>query len=176
MADGAAAIESGERGAAAAPLIEARGLRKAYGRRLVLDGVNLTAYAGEVVGLLGPNGAGKTTTLGILATLLRPDAGTLAIAGHDGRVATAAVRRQLGFVPQSIALYPSLSGARNLELFARLHGLDRRTARTRTQLMLEEIGLADRAGDPVATLSGGMRRRLNLACGIVHRPRVLLLD
>ena len=122
MADGAAAFESGELGAPATPLVAAYGLRKAYGSRLVLDGVNLTARAGEVVGLLGPNGAGKTTTLGILATLLRPDAGTVRIAGLDSRAATAAVRRQLGFVPQSIALYPSLSGARNLELFARLHG------------------------------------------------------
>jgi len=180
MAKGMAAVQPGGLGAsvaeAVAPLIEARGLRKAYGPRLVLDGVSLSAQAGEVVGLLGPNGAGKTTTLGILATMLRPDSGSIRIAGLDARVATAAVRRQLGFVPQSIALYPSLSAARNLELFARLHGLDRRAARQRTRLMLEEVGLAERAGDAVATLSGGMQRRLNLACGIVHRPRVLLLD
>jgi ABC-2 type transport system ATP-binding protein len=157
-------------------LVAARGLRKAYGLRVVLDGLDLAAHAGEVVGLLGPNGAGKSTTLGILATQLKPDAGEIQIAGLDCRVQTPAVRRQLGFVPQSIALYPSLSGLRNVELFARMHGLDRRVARKNAWLMLEEVGLAERAHDSAATLSGGMQRRLNLACGIVHQPSVVLLD
>jgi ABC-2 type transport system ATP-binding protein len=157
-------------------LVEARGLRKSYGPRVVLDGLDLAAHAGEVVGLLGPNGAGKSTTLGILATHLKPDSGDIRIAGIDCRVQASTVRRFLGFVPQRIALYPSLSGIRNIELFARMHGLDRRTARKRALRMLEEVGLSERSRDPVETLSGGMQRRLNLACGLVHHPSVVLLD
>jgi ABC-2 type transport system ATP-binding protein len=160
----------------ASVLIEATGLRKSYGARLVLDGVSLAVSAGEIVGLLGPNGAGKTTTLLILATLLRPDAGEIRVAGMTPPSAGDALRRKLGFVPQSVALYPSLTGLQNLELFARLHGLGRREARREAMRVLEEVGLAERAHDSVAVLSGGMKRRLDLACGMVHRPEVLLLD
>src|ERR1700674_4310522 len=156
-------------------LLEAIGLRKSYGSRLVLDGVSLTVKAGEVVGLLGPNGAGKTTTLSLLATLIEPDAGAVRISGAIASPRHYALRRRLGFVPQAIALYPSLSGFRNLELFARLHGISSRRARSESMRVLEEVGLAERAHDPVATLSGGMQRRLNLACGLVHRPDLLLL-
>lgn len=157
-------------------LIEAIALRKSYGPRLVLNGVSLAVRRGEVVGLLGPNGAGKTTTISILATLLRPDAGEVRIGGMIASAGGSAVRRRLGFVPQSLALYRSLSGLQNLELFARLHGIGRHEARAESMRALEEVGLAERAQDPVAMLSGGMQRRLNLACGIVHRPEVLLLD
>jgi ABC-2 type transport system ATP-binding protein len=157
-------------------LLEATGLRKSYGSRLVLDGVSLTVNAGEIVGLLGPNGAGKTTTLSLLATLIEPDSGSFRIAGAVPSRRHRALRRRLGFVPQAIALYPSLSGFRNLELFARLHGIARQKARSESMRVLEEVGLAERAHDPVATLSGGMQRRLNLACGLVHRPDLLLLD
>ncbi|HKV54588.1 MAG TPA: ABC transporter ATP-binding protein [Candidatus Binataceae bacterium] len=154
-------------------LIEAVALRKSYGARLALDGVSMAVRRGEVLGLLGPNGAGKTTTLSILATLLRPDAGEVRIGDVAAGVA---VRRKLGLVPQSLALYRSLTGRQNLELFARLHGIRQPEARAVSTRALEEVGLAERAQDPVATLSGGMQRRLNLACGIVHRPEVLLLD
>jgi ABC-2 type transport system ATP-binding protein len=157
-------------------LIEAIALRKRYGTRLVLDDVNLAVRRGEVVGLLGPNGAGKTTTISILATLLRPNAGEVRIGGIAARTDVNTVRRKLGVVPQSLALYRSLSGLQNLELFARLHGIDRRKARREALRALAEVGLSERAHDPVVTLSGGMQRRLNLACGIVHRPEVLLLD
>jgi ABC-2 type transport system ATP-binding protein len=160
---------------ALSPLLQASSLRKSYGRRLILNGVNLKLNAGEIVGLLGPNGAGKTTTLSILATLVTPDSGEIRIAGE-----LPARRRQLvgrlGFVPQAIALYPSLSGFQNLEIFARMHRLPRRRARSEVARVLAEVGLADRGHDPVAVLSGGMQRRLNLACGMVHRPNVLLLD
>jgi ABC-2 type transport system ATP-binding protein len=159
-----------------AALLEAIGLRKSYGSRLVLDGVSLAVNAGEVVGLLGPNGAGKTTTLSLLATLIDPDDGTVRIAGAIPSPKHYALRRRLGFVPQAIALYPSLSGFRNLELFARLHGISRHQAGIESMRVLEEVGLAERAHDPVAVLSGGMKRRLNLACGLVHRPDLLLLD
>jgi ABC-2 type transport system ATP-binding protein len=157
-------------------VIEVQGLRKSYGARLALDCVTLDVRAGEVAGLLGPNGAGKTTTLSILATLIAPDAGTLRILGFDGRTCQAAIRRSLGFVPQSIALYPSLTAAENLQLFLRMHGLNRATARDACGKTLEMVGLAERAADPVAILSGGMQRRLNLACGIAHQPEILLLD
>ncbi|HXD91207.1 MAG TPA: ABC transporter ATP-binding protein, partial [Candidatus Binataceae bacterium] len=157
-------------------LIEAVALRKSYGSRRVLDEVSLAVRRGEVVGLLGPNGAGKTTTISILAMLLRPDAGEVRICGAVARSGENAIRRKLGYVPQSLALYRSLSGRQNLELFARLHGIERGAARAASIRALETVGLVDRAHDPVATLSGGMQRRLNLACGIVHHPEVLLLD
>jgi ABC-2 type transport system ATP-binding protein len=160
----------------AAPHIEATGLRKNYGSRVVLDDLSLSVNSGEVVGLLGPNGAGKTTTLMILATLLKPDAGEVRLGGTLARPGSLNVRRQLGFVPQSIALYPSLSGRQNLDLFARLHGMGAQEARREGMLALEEVGLGDRADDTISELSGGMQRRLNLACGLVHRPQVLLLD
>ena len=161
---------------AAEIVIEAIGLRKSYGPRVALDGVTLAVSRGEVVGLLGPNGAGKTTTISILATLLRPDAGEVRIAGISSRSGRNELRRKLGFVPQSLALYPSLTALQNLELFARLHGIGRREARADSMRVLREVGLAERVRDPVVVLSGGMKRRLNLACGLVHRPDVLLLD
>jgi linearmycin/streptolysin S transport system ATP-binding protein len=157
-------------------VIEALGLRKNYGSRLVLDGVNLSVARGEVVGLLGPNGAGKTTTLSIVATLLAPDEGGIRIDGLDARANPAAVRLKLGYVPQAIAVYPPLTPMQNLVLFARVHGLSAREARTRAAEVLGVLGLTERAHDAVWTLSGGMKRRLNLACGLVHRPGALLLD
>ena len=156
--------------------IEVQQIRKSYGARLALDGVTLDVGAGEVVGLLGPNGAGKTTTLSILATLIEPDSGVVRIAGLDVRTHRATIRQRLGFVPQSLALYPSLNASQNLRLFLRVHGLDRKAARQACKNALDVAGLADRAKDPVSILSGGMQRRLNLACGIAHLPQVLLLD
>jgi ABC-2 type transport system ATP-binding protein len=156
--------------------IEAAHLRKSYGARVAVDDLTFSVNAGEVVGLLGPNGAGKTTTLSMLATLIEPDAGGIRIAGLDSRAAPDDLRRKLGFVPQSIALYPPLSAFQNLEVFAKIHGLARRLAEARCIATLEAVGLRDRANDPVWTLSGGMKRRLNLACGMVHRPEALLLD
>src|SRR5215471_16798909 len=141
---------------AAEIVIEAIGLRKSYGPRVALDGVTLAVSRGEVVGLLGPNGAGKTTTISILATLLRPDAGEVRIAGISSRSGRNELRRKLGFVPQSLALYPSLTALQNLELFARLHGIGRREARADSMRVLREVGLAERVRDPVAVLSGGM--------------------
>ncbi len=158
------------------PLVRVSELRKSYGSRLVLDNVSFDVAAGEIVGLLGPNGAGKTTTLSILATLRNPDAGNVTIAGHDLRREPRAVRRRLGLAPQSIAIYPSLSAFQNVELFARIHGLTAAAARSATAAALEIVGLDERAHESAATLSGGMRRRVNLACAMVHRPEILLLD
>ena len=156
--------------------LEAIGLRKCYGERVALDGVSLGVERGEIVGLLGPNGAGKTTTLSILATLLEADSGSVHAAGLSAQTDRNALRRKLGFVPQAIALYPTLSARQNLELFARIHGAGRRAATAAAGAALEAVGLAARAHDPVSVLSGGMKRRLNLACAMVHHPEILLLD
>jgi ABC-2 type transport system ATP-binding protein len=155
--------------------ISLRDVGRTFGATRALADVDLDLNPG-VIGLLGPNGAGKTTTLSILATVLAPDSGSLRILGFDAYTQKKGIRRSLGFVPQSIALYPSLTAAENLQLFLRMHGLNRGAARDACAQTLQVVGLADRAGDPVATLSGGMQRRLNLACGISHQPQILLLD
>ena len=159
-----------------APPILVDGLHKRYGAQLALCGVSFEAAAGEIVGLLGPNGAGKSTTLGVLATLLRFDAGRVAVAGHALPAGAARARRALGLVPQQVAVYPTLGAHENLRFFARALGLGGREAARSAAAALDLVGLAARADEPVARLSGGMRRRLNLACGILHRPAVLLLD
>ena len=161
---------------AQAPLLEAIGISKSYGARLVLHNVSLAVRPGEIAALLGPNGAGKTTTLSILATLLKPDSGHVLINGQPRKSDPAGLGRMLGLVPQSLALYPTLSAAQNVWHFARMQGLSHNDAIEHCRRALEEVGLGDRAGDPMHALSGGMKRLLNLACGIVHRPSVLLLD
>lgn len=143
---------------------------------MAIDDLSLSVNAGEVVGLLGPNGAGKTTTLSILAMPIAPDAGEVLMAGIDSRVAPHSLRQKLGFVPPSIALYAPLSTLQNLEVFARVHRLSPLLAEARGIETLEAVGPIDRADDPVRTLTGGMKRRLNLACSMVHQPRALLLD
>jgi ABC-2 type transport system ATP-binding protein len=126
--------------------------------------------------LLGPNGAGKTTTLSVLATLRAPDGGRAEVDGHAVDRAPAPARRALGLVPQQVAVYPTLTARENLQFFARLLRLPRRARAQRVAAALEVAGLAERADDIVATFSGGMQRRLNLACALLHTPRVLLLD
>jgi ABC-2 type transport system ATP-binding protein len=157
-------------------LIRAEGLRVRFGTRVALDGLSLQVAAGEVVGLLGPNGAGKTTTLAVLATLRRAEGGTAEVGGFSTATGARSVRRLLGLVPQALAVYPTLTAAENLIFFARVLGLRRAQARAAAERMLELVGLEDRRNDVVATFSGGMQRRLNLACGLLHAPRVVLLD
>jgi len=142
----------------------------------VLDELTFDVAPGEIVGLLGPNGAGKTTTLAVLSTLLAPQEGEIRIAGHDLRREPRAVRRAIGRVPQEIALYPALTGRENAVFFARLGGARRAAARGAAAAVLEQVGLAARADEPAATYSGGMQRRLSLACGLLGSPAVLLLD
>jgi ABC-2 type transport system ATP-binding protein len=156
------------------PALTAIDLAKTYGGRRALAGVHFAIWPGEVVGLLGPNGAGKTTTLSILSGVVVPDSGRVVIGGapYDDSPS----RRRLGLVPQSLALYPTLTPAQNVAYFARMHGLSRREGTAATTQALAAVGLSDRAHDPTHALSGGMQRRVNLACGIVHRPDVLLLD
>ncbi|RLV56011.1 ATP-binding cassette domain-containing protein [Aeromicrobium phragmitis] len=162
------------------PLVVARGLRKSYGtaRRpvTVLDGVDLTLHRGEVLALLGPNGAGKTTTVRILSTLLRPDAGTATVAGHDLLTAPARVREVISLTGQYAAVDEKLSGRENLAVMGRLAHLPRRTARRRVDELLDAFDLGDAADRRISTYSGGMRRRLDLAAGLLRRPQVLFLD
>jgi ABC-2 type transport system ATP-binding protein len=157
-------------------MIEARGLTKHYGKTVALDGLDLSADAGQVVAVLGPNGAGKTTFVRTVATLLRADAGTLLVAGYDARHEPAAVRRVIGLAGQFAAIEPAMSGRENLEMVARLFGQSRRAAKASASAVLEQLGLSDDADRLARTYSGGMRRRLDLGASLVGAPRMLLLD
>ena len=159
-----------------APLLEARELRKAYGERQAVADVSLHVHAGEVLGLLGPNGAGKSTTVAMLCGLTPPDAGSVTVGGSTLAGDPDAVKRRIGLVPQDLALFDNLSAQRNLELFGSLYGLPAALIVQRSAAALAMVGLADRARDKPSTFSGGMKRRLNIACALVHDPQVLLLD
>lgn len=159
-----------------APAVEVRDLRLAYGDHLVLDGVDLTVTSGTVHALLGPNGAGKTTTVNVLSTLLAPDAGSVRVCGHDVTTEGRAVRAAIGLTGQFAAVDDLLTARENLVLMGRLHHLSVTDIRSRTTELLERFELADVAGQRPTTFSGGMRRRLDLAMGLVGRPRVLFLD
>jgi len=157
-------------------MIEARGLTKRYGKTTALDGLDLVAEAGQVVAVLGPNGAGKTTFVRTVATLLRADAGTLLVAGHDAHTEPAAVRRVIGLAGQFAAIEPAMTGRENLEMVARLFGQSRKTAKASAAGVLEQLGLSDDGDRLARTYSGGMRRRLDLGASLVGAPRLLLLD
>ncbi|HEU5030779.1 MAG TPA: ABC transporter ATP-binding protein [Spirillospora sp.] len=164
------------------PAVHTSGLRRTYARRrrdtvVALDELTLTIAQNEIHGLLGPNGAGKTTLVKILSTVLLPSAGTARVLGHDVVTATKAVRSLVGLVlGGDRGLYDRLTARRNLLFWGALYRLDGRTARARADALLERVGLADRAGDPVEAFSRGMRQRLHLARGLLHEPRVLFLD
>jgi ABC-2 type transport system ATP-binding protein len=158
------------------PTIEATGLRKRFGRTVALDGLDLVAEPGQVLAVLGPNGAGKTTFVRTVATLLRPDAGELAVAGHDVRREPGAVRRVIGLAGQYAAVEPAMTGRENLHLVARLFGQDGRTARASSARVLDLLGLTGAADRLARTYSGGMRRKLDLGASLVGAPRLLLLD
>jgi ABC-2 type transport system ATP-binding protein len=156
--------------------VDVRGLRKSYGDRTVLDGVDLAVRAGTVTALLGPNGAGKTTTVGILSTLLRPGGGTARVAGFDVATQPGAVRAAIGVTGQISAVDDLLTGVENLRLMASLHHLGRRVGRERVDTLLTRFGLTGEARTPVSTWSGGMRRRLDLAMTLVGAPAIVFLD
>ncbi|MFW6448707.1 MAG: ABC transporter ATP-binding protein [Halobacteriota archaeon] len=160
--------------ATADPTVQTDGLVKRFDGVVALDGVDLDLPGAEVLGLVGPNGAGKTTLVRCLLGRLAPTSGTVAVGGVDPRRMPAALRRSIGYMPQSTALYDDLTVRGNVDFFARLYGLDDRSrAVTRA---IDLVAIADRADDRLTTLSGGMVRRTSLACAVVHRPRLLLLD
>jgi ABC-2 type transport system ATP-binding protein len=151
------------------------GVRKRYGTRTAVDGLSLAVRRGEIFGLLGPNGAGKTTTVGLAIGLLVPDEGTVDVAGL-GSPRDPAVRARIGLAPQALALYDALTGQENVAFFGSVYGLSGARLAERVAAAIEFVGLTDRRCDRVATYSGGMKRRLNLAVALVHDPELLLLD
>jgi ABC-2 type transport system ATP-binding protein len=158
------------------PAVDVRGLRKTFGRHVVLDGLDLTVERGEVFALLGPNGAGKTTTINVLTTLVRPDTGTASVAGIDVVRHPDEVKRRISLTGQAAAVDDVLTGTENLVMLGRLSGLSNRAARARAGELLERFALTDAATKRVGTYSGGMRRRLDLALSFVVTPEVLFLD
>ena len=156
--------------------IEIQDVRKSFGEIVALDGLDLRIEPGSVFGLLGPNGAGKTTLVRIVATLLEPDSGRASVLGHDVVDEPLAVRRRIGLAGQFAAVDGELTGRENLEMIGRLYRLSRAEARRRTSEVLDRFSLADAADRRAATYSGGMRRRLDLAAGLIGNPPVVLLD
>jgi ABC-2 type transport system ATP-binding protein len=157
-------------------LLKVAQLSKSFGTVRAVDSVSFEVRAGEIYGLLGPNGAGKTTSISMISGLLKPDAGEIFIAGNSFAADPQKAKRIMGVVPQELAIYEELSGRENLEFWGRMAGLSAGDAKMRTGELLEALTLADRAGEPVKNYSGGMKRRINLGCALLHRPQLLLLD
>jgi ABC-2 type transport system ATP-binding protein len=151
-------------------MIEVEHLRKTYGDLAAVDGISFVARAGAIFGLLGPNGAGKSTAIGCISGLLTPTAGHVRVMGHDVVSQGTSARKALGVVPQEIALYEDLSARENLAYWGGAHGLRNPRLRQRIDEVLELTGLQDRGREPVKQFSGGMKRRLNFACGVVQQP------
>jgi linearmycin/streptolysin S transport system ATP-binding protein len=177
MAQGLSTVERvAAEAPAARPVLDCRGLRKRFGELEAVRGVSFRIGEGETYGLLGPNGAGKTTTISMVCGLLDADAGDVLVAGTPLTTRSVAAKAAIGFVPQELAIYPDLTARENLRFFARLYGLRDRDASARVAEVLDVIGLAERAGDQAKTYSGGMQRRLNIGIGLLHRPKLLVLD
>jgi ABC-2 type transport system ATP-binding protein len=157
-------------------VLEATGLRRSFGDLVAVNGVDVRIAPKETYGLLGPNGAGKTTTISMIAGLLEPDAGRVTVAGQPLSTRSVKTKQAIGLVPQEIAVYPDLTGRENLRFFGKLYGMTGRALDTRVGEVLDVVGLTDRAGDPTKEYSGGMQRRLNIGIGLLHRPRLLILD
>ena len=161
---------------AAPDIIAVQGLTKAFGAFTAVDGVSFTVRAGEIFAFLGPNGAGKTTTIKMLTTLLKPDSGRITIDGHDAATDQDGVRRSFGIVFQDPSLDDELTARENMELHAVLYGVPQDRLQARVTEMLAFVDLLDRAGSMVKTFSGGMKRRLEIARGLLHKPKILFLD
>ena len=162
--------------APSAPMLSCDGLRKHFGERTAVDGVGFTIAPAETYGLLGPNGAGKTTTISMICGLLTRDGGSVEVDGRAVDIGTAAAKHAIGYVPQDLAIYPELSARENLRFFGQLYGMGGADLKRRTDEVLEIIGLADRAGERTEGFSGGMKRRLNIGIGLLHKPKLLVLD
>lgn len=161
---------------ASPPLVDVVGLCKSFGDLAAVQEVSFQIASGETYGLLGPNGAGKTTTISMVAGLLEKDRGTVQVAGKLIDTTTISPRAAIGLVPQEIAIYPDLTGEENLRFFGRLYGMKGKPLTERIKEVLEVIGLTERARDRTDKYSGGMKRRLNIGIGLLHHPRLLILD
>jgi len=159
-----------------APILEVFNLVKKYGDLTAVNGISFAVQEGEIFSLLGPNGAGKTTTISILSTLFLPTSGDASISGHSVTKAPMAVKRAIGVVPQEIALYEDLTALENLNFWGQMYGLSGKALSSRIDEVLEQIGLQERAKDRIKTYSGGMKRRVNIGVGLLHKPRVLFMD
>ena len=157
-------------------MLALRGLGKDYGTRRAVDAIDLDVARGEVVGLLGPNGAGKTTTISMVCGVVTPTRGTVTIGGVSLADRPYDAKAKLGLVPQDLAIYEELSAVQNLDYFGALYGLAGKRLTDRIAYVLEVVGLTDRKREPVKRFSGGMKRRLNIAAGLVHEPQLLILD
>ena len=158
------------------PILRCSGLKKSYNHQPAVKGVSFEIARGGTYGLLGPNGAGKTTTISMVAGLLRRDAGEVKIDGQPIDTDSVRVKEDVGLVPQDLALYPDMTGRENLRFFGALYGIERARLSSRIDEVLEITGLADRAHDRTDSYSGGMKRRLNIGVGLLHRPKLLILD
>ena len=157
-------------------IVEVRDLSKRFGDLVAVDGVSFSIEQGEIYGLLGPNGAGKTTTISMISCLLTPNEGSITVDGHTAAADARAVKAALGVVPQEIALYPTLTASENLAFWGRMYGLGGAELKHAVDAALELAGLEDRAKERIETYSGGMKRRINIAAGVLHTPKVLLMD
>jgi len=159
-----------------APILEVHNLVKKYGDLEAVKGISFSIEEGEIFSLLGPNGAGKTTTISILSTLFTPTSGDAMIAGHSVIKDPMAVKKSIGIVPQEIALYEELSALENLRFWGQMYNLSGKALSKRIDEILEQIGLKDRAKERIKTYSGGMKRRVNIAVGLLHTPKLLFMD
>ena len=157
-------------------ILEANELVKKYGDFIAVNKASFTMQAGEMFGLLGPNGAGKSTAISMMTCLFPPTQGTIRIYGHDVATDADQVKQLIGVVPQDIALYPTLSARDNLRFFGEMYGLKGRDLKGRVEMVLAYVAMTERADDAIKTYSGGMKRRINLAAGLIHNPRILFLD
>ncbi|WP_409342106.1 ATP-binding cassette domain-containing protein [Paenibacillus sp. MBLB4367] len=157
-------------------VLEVNQLVKRYGDHTALHGVSFSVNAGSCFGLLGPNGAGKSTTMKIITSIIESNEGTTSVFGKDIRKEADAIRRQVGYVPQDITLFEKLSARDNLTFFGEMYGVRGKELKTRIHDVLEQVGLTERAGDAIGTFSGGMKRRINIAAALLHKPKLVILD
>ncbi|WP_430883826.1 ABC transporter ATP-binding protein [Fusibacter sp. JL216-2] len=157
-------------------LLQVKGLSKSYGRLKAVDNISFSVNEGEIIGLLGPNGAGKSTTISMISTLLKPESGEILYKGEDIVKNPKAIQKELGIVPQEIALYPTLSGYDNLKFWGQAYGLSGDKLKKRIDDVSQIIGIDERLKDRVENYSGGMKRRLNIGAALLHEPELLIMD
>ncbi|MBK1812782.1 ABC transporter ATP-binding protein [Clostridium sp. YIM B02505] len=157
-------------------IITVKNLEKNYGSKKAVDCIDFSLKNGEILGLLGPNGAGKSTTLNILSTILKADEGEIEVLGHNLKEDAKIIKKSIGIVPQDIAIYEEISAEKNVSFFASLYGLKGNELKQQVKEALELVGLYDKKSDKPKTFSGGMKRRLNIACAIAHKPKIIIMD